>query len=241
VVFLVIAKDEGALAAPRAGAGRGSSLSMRAIVAALVRPRTLLITCVGAGLQLVVVSTIWAWTPSYFNRYYGLAPDQAGIKTGIVVLMGGLGAVAWSIAADRLSTRHPRARLYIPAMVAVLTTLFMVLAFGVATPGPLQTALIVAGAAVMTGTIGPVAAVTVDVVEPSLRATATAVLSLTQNLFGLAAGPLLAGVLSDNFGLPFAMSVTPLFCLVAAGLFLLGARTYEADARRVSAGAIQDA
>jgi hypothetical protein len=29
-----------------------------------------------------MVSTTWAWLPSYFNRYYGLAPDQAGLKTG---------------------------------------------------------------------------------------------------------------------------------------------------------------
>jgi MFS family permease len=196
---------------------------------------------VGAGLQLVVVATIWAWTPSYFNRFYGLSPDQAGIKTGLVVLMGGLGAVVWSVVADRLTGRYPRARLYIPATVAVLTTLFMGLAFGAVGPGPLQTALIVVGAAVMTGTIGPVAAVTVDVVDPNLRATATAVLSLTQNLLGLAAGPLLAGVLSDHFGLAFAMAVMPLFCLLAAVMFMVGARTYEADARRVAMAAVQGA
>ncbi len=235
------ARLTGAMAAPRAGAGRGTAMSLRAIVASLLRPRTLLITCVGAGLQLVVVSTIWAWTPSYFNRYYGLAPDQAGIKTGLVILIGGLGAVTWSVVADRLTSRYPRARLYIPAAVAVLTTVFMGLAFGVASPGALQTALIVAGAAVMTGTIGPVAAVTVDVVDPGLRATATAVLSLTQNLLGLAAGPLIAGILSDNFGLPFAMSVMPVFCLFAAALFVVGARTYEADARRVALAAAQGA
>jgi predicted MFS family arabinose efflux permease len=240
LVFLLVVRDEGAMAAPRAG-GRGTAMSASAILAALLRPRTLLITCVGAGLQLVVVSTIWAWTPSYFNRYYGLAPDQAAIKTGMVVLMGGLGAVAWSILADRLTSRFPRARLYVPATVAVLTTVFMGLAFGVAAPGPLQTALIVVGASVMTGTIGPVAAVTVDVVDPGLRATATAVLSLTQNLLGLAGGPLLAGVLSDNFGLPFAMSVMPLSCLLAATMFLVAARTYEADARRVATAAVEGA
>jgi predicted MFS family arabinose efflux permease len=240
LLFLLVVRDEGAMAAPRAN-GRGTAMPLRAIVAALWRPRTLLITCVGAGLQLVVVATIWAWTPSYFNRFYGLAPDQAGIKTGLVVLTGGLGAVFWSVVADRLTARYPRARLYVPATVAVLTTLFMCLAFGVAGPGPLQTALIALGAAVMTGTIGPVAAVTVDVVNPGVRATATAVLSLTQNLLGLAAGPLLAGVLSDHYGLPFAMSVMPLFCLLAAAMFVVAARTYEADARRVSLAAIVEA
>ena len=238
LLFLAVARDKGAMAAPRR-AGR-SGLGFKAAVAGLLRPRTLLITCVGAGLQLVVVSTIWAWTPSYFNRYYGLAPDQAGIKTGLVVLTGGLGAVIWSIVADRLTARYPLARLYIPAAVAVLTTVFMGLAFGVAGPGTLQTALIVVGAAVMTGTIGPVAAVSVDVVDPGLRATATATLSLTQNLLGLALGPLLAGVLSDNYGLPFAMAVTPFFCLGAAALFLVAARTYEADARDAASAALEE-
>jgi MFS family permease len=238
----VFVRDEGAMAAPRAAAGRGgSAFSIKAIFAALLRPRTLMITCVGAGLQLLVVSTIWAWTPSYSNRFYGLAPDQAGIKTGLVVLMGGLGAVVWSIVADRLTSRYGRARLYVPALAAVLTTLFMCLAFGVAEPGPAQFALIVAGATVMTGSIGPAAAVVVDVVDPTVRATATAVLSLTQNLFGLAAGPLLTGALSDNFGLPFALSVVPLFCLLAAGMFVVAARTYEADARRISAAATWEA
>lgn len=89
----------------------------------------------------------------------------------------------------------------------------------------------------MTGTIGPVCAVVVDVVHPALRATAAACLSLAQNLFGLAAGPLLAGFLSDAYGLPFALAVVPGFCLLAAAMFALAARTYEADLRRVDADA----
>ena len=44
----------------------------------MLRPRTVAYTYIGAGLQLLVVSSIWAWTPSYFNRHYGLAPDVAG-------------------------------------------------------------------------------------------------------------------------------------------------------------------
>jgi MFS transporter, Spinster family, sphingosine-1-phosphate transporter len=86
----------------------------------------------------------------------------------------------------------------------------------------------------MTGTIGAVAAVVVDVVNPTLRATAAAVLSLTQNLIGLAAGPFLAGVLSDAYGLPFALSVIPACCLVAAGMFVHASRTYEADQGRAT-------
>jgi MFS family permease len=167
--------------------------------------------------------------PSYFNRYYNLAPDQAGVKTGVVVLLGGIGAVLASIVADRMSARFPRARLYVPAVAGVATAALMLIAFGLLTPGPAQFALIAAGATVMTGSIGPVAAVVVDVAHSSVRATAASVLALTQNLFGLAAGPLLTGFLSDAYGLPFALSVVPLFSLVAAAMFGAAARTYEFD------------
>jgi MFS family permease len=60
------------------------------------------------------------------------------------------------------------------------------------------------------------------------------VLSLAQNLFGLAAGPLLAGFLSDAYGLPFALSVIPGFCLLAAAFFLFAARTYVSDLQRAN-------
>ena len=106
-------------------------------------------------------------------------------------------------------------------------------------PGNAQFALIVAGGFVMAGSIGPTDAVVIDVIHPGLRATAASVLSLTRNLFGLAGGPLLAGALSDAYGLQFAMSVVPLFCLLAAALYMLAARTYEAD--RKSVGGVEPA
>jgi MFS family permease len=227
-----IVKDEGALAAPLSSRSREAAVPLREVVAQLLRPRTVIYTCLGAGLQLLVVSTVWAWTPSYFNRFYGLAPDVAAIRTGAVVLLGAVGSIGWSVLADRLARRDRRARLYVPTAVAVLTSVCMCVAFGVLEPGAAQFALVLAGGTVMTGTIGAVAAVVVDVVNPTLRATATAVLSLTQNLIGLAAGPLLAGMLSDAYGLPFALSVVPLCCLLAAGMFITAARSYESDVHR---------
>ena len=43
--------------------------------------------------------------PSFLNRYYGIAPDQAGLKAAIVIL---LGAVVWGILADRAGREQPR-------------------------------------------------------------------------------------------------------------------------------------
>ena len=45
----------------------------------------------------------------------------------------------------------------------------------------------------MTCTVGPVSAIVIDVIHPGVRATGSSVLALFQNLFGLAAGPFIAG------------------------------------------------
>jgi len=234
VVFVLIVRDYKTVALPGGDAsGSKSRMTARAVVTELLRPRTALLTCIGAGLNLLVVSTTWAWLPSYFNRFYGLAPDRAGLKTGIVILVGGVGALLWSVVADRLSARFPRARLTVPAIAAVLTTVLMFAAFAGFPAGPVQFALIVAGGLVMAGSVGPTDAVVIDVIHPALRATGASVLSLMRNLFGLAGGPLLAGALSDAYGLQFAMSVVPLFGLLAAAFYLVAARTYLADLKSV--------
>ena len=233
-VFLLIVRDYKTVALTSRSSSDKPRLGFRAIVTELLRPRTAVITCLGAGLQLVMVSTVYAWLPSFFNRVYGLPPDQAGLKTGLVVIVGGVGAMLAGVLADRTSTRNPKMRLWVPAVAAVLTTVFMVSAFGLFQPGTAQFVMILAGAAVMTATIGPVAAVVVDVTHPGLRATAAAVLSLTQNLFGLALGPLLTGVLSDAYGLTFALSVVPVFCLGSAAMLFWAARSYEHDLLSIS-------
>ena len=64
-----------------------------------------------------------------------------------------------------------------------------------------QFALLALGGFLMTCTVGPVSAVVIDVIHPGIRATGASVLSLFQNLFGLAAGPLIAGFLSDAWTL----------------------------------------
>jgi len=234
-VFLLIVRDYKTVGLPAKDyTGAKHRLSLRAVAAELIRPRTAIYTCIGAGLNLLVVSTTWAWLPSFLNRYYGLAPDQAGLRTGIIVLIGGIGAFLWSTVSDRLSSRIPTARLLVPAAAAVLTTLFMCTAFGVLPPGPAQFALIAAGGLVMAGSVGPTDAVVIDVIHPGLRATAVSILSLARNLFGLAGGPLLAGALSDRYGLDFAMAVIPLMGVAAAALYLVAARTYESDLKNVA-------
>jgi predicted MFS family arabinose efflux permease len=234
VLFMFIVRDYKTVALPGSDRNAKARLSMQAVVAELRRPKTALTTCIGAGLNLLVVSTTYAWLPSYFNRYYNLAPDQAGLKTGVVVLLGGVGTVLCSVLADRLSARMPTARLIVPAVAAILTTVLMCAAFAGFPPGKTQFILIAAGGLLMAASVGSTDAVVIDVIHPGLRATAVSILSLMRNLFGLAGGPLLTGALSDAYGLQFAMSVVPLIGIVAAVFYVLAARSYVADLKSVS-------
>src|SRR5258706_7962518 len=82
--------------------------------------------------------------------------------------------------------------------------------------------------------VGPVSAIVIDVIHPGVRDTGSSVLALFQNVFGLAAGPYLAGVLSDAWGLTTALSVIPAFGVLAMLAFLFAGRSYAIDKDRAS-------
>ena len=81
----------------------------------------------------------------------------------------------------------------------------------------------------MTCTVGPAPAIVIDVTHPGVRSTGASILSLFQNLFGLALGPVITGWLSDAFGLQTALAIMPAFGVIAIGAMLMASRTYAAD------------
>ena len=50
-------------------------------------------------------------------------------------------------------------------------------------------------------------------------------------------GPLIAGTLTDAYGLGTALAIMPLFCIASAVVLVMGARSYSSDADRVDAAA----
>src|SRR6478672_1775183 len=72
----------------------------------------------------------------------------------------------------------------------------------------------------------------ISTIPVAMRATGAWVVSLFLNLFGLAAGPFVAGMLSDTWGLTAALTAIPAFGLLAPLAFGFAARSYEADMKR---------
>jgi len=136
---------------------------------------------------------------------------------------------------DRSGLRRPRNKLYTMAVLSLLSMVVLGLAFGAGIwwGGALSLnalfAWVALGGFVMTVTVGPVSAIVIDVVHPAVRSTGSSVLALFQNLFGLAAGPFITGILSDALGLQTAMAVMPMFGVFAALAFIKASASYETE------------
>ena len=235
LLYLLVPDYKTVALTPDASGGNGRAPNVfKQMVTALAGSRSMWWTCIGAASQLVVVSTMWAWLPSYFNRFHGTPVDQAAMQAALIVLCGAVGAFVWGVVADRFGVRRPQNKLKVLTMLCAITMVIFVAAFRWADSFSQQFLLIALGGFVMTCTVGPSSAIVFDVIHPGFRATGAALLALFQNLFGLAVGPVVGGAMSDAWGLQAALAIMPAFGLVAALCFLLAARSYESDMRRVA-------
>lgn len=209
------------------------------VVKVLARSRTMLWVCIGGAAQLIVVSSMWSWVPSYLNRFHGFTPQDAGIKAAVIVLCGALGSVVWGAITDRCGRTDSLKKLSTMGMVCIVSMVVLIAGFGLPMMGvPLtlsqQFPLIALGGFIMTCTVGPASAVIIEVTHPGVRATGASVLSLFQNMFGLALGPFLTGVLSDWMGLQMALVCIPLFSIVALLAFFKARCSYVGDVARAA-------
>jgi MFS family permease len=228
------------------GASRQLAGVARAALFAVKRSPTLLWVAIGSAVQLIVLSSMWAWLPSFLNRVHGVPADQAGVRAALIVLCGAFGSVAWGVVCDIAGKRHPRARVLAMAVLCLVSTVFLGAAFGLPLLGvqlsnQAQFGLFALGGFFATCTAGPSAAIVLNVIHPGFRATGASILGLLQNLFGMAMGPLIAGILSDAYGLQVALAVTPLFGIAAACVLWVGSRTYERDMQRAGEPLVDDA
>ena len=228
------------------GATRSAVGVARAAFGALKRSPTLLWVCIGSALQLIVLSAMWAWLPSFLNRVHGIAPEQAGMRAALVVLCGAFGSVLWGVVCDMAGQRYPRGRVI--SMARAVPDLD-------SRPWRRVRAAVAGRAALEPGAVRLVCRRWLlcdlhrrsfcchrhECHSPGLSRHRRVDPRVAQNLFGMAMGPLIGGVLSDAFGLQTALAVTPLFGIAAAWLLVIGSRTYERDVEQAARPLVDDA
>jgi len=212
------------------------TVAQRAKLRALVSTPAVICAYIGSGLQLFMAGALFAWLPSYLNRAYGLRPDKAGIAAAGFILLMGVGMIVCGVITDRL-TKRVAIRKWTAALSFTAISL-VTLTIGFAQqPGTVQLVLIAVGSFFTGGTTGPAGAMVANLTPASIRATAFGTLTLSNNLLGLAAGPLVVGAIADKVGLVDAMKFAPLVSVLAIIALLIGRRLYPASLRRVNTAA----
>jgi MFS family permease len=211
-------------------------LSRRDTLEALFRIPTVLYTYFGSATQLFVTGSILIWMPTYFGRYYQLTTEKAALTAAVFVMLTGLGMGLLGNIADRLGRKRPACKLLAGMTYTLVSFGLLMVAFRLP-PGIGQLVVLGLGVFVVSGTWGPTTAAVAQLVPTAIHSTAMAVITLLNNLIGLAPGPFVTGLLSDRYGLDFALQWIPLASAISALSLYLAYRNYDADALRKQAPA----
>lgn len=201
------------------------------ILAALIKPRSVLLTCLGGGAQMFTTGALMVWMPTYFGRYYALPTEKAALMAACFLLITGLGMSICGSIADRLARDNPCRKLMAAIVCCLVSLILLSVAFRLP-PGNAQLILMAIGIFAASGTWGPTNAVVANLTPVAIHATALAMLTLINNLIGLAPGPFITGLLSDKFGLDVAFRLIPLGSVVGALLLYMAWRRYAQDLRQ---------
>ncbi|MBF6024113.1 MFS transporter [Lysobacter niastensis] len=232
LLYPIIVNEKRITPSSRPGEPKAAAMAARTPLRTLVNSRSVVGAYIGSGLQLFVGGTVIVWLPSYLNRYYAMATDAAGAVAAIIVLVSGVGMIACGMLSDRMCRNAPASKIRLAIAYSLGSCALLSLAFALPHGTP-QLVVIGLGMFLAAGTSGPAGAMVANLTPLPIHGTAFATLTLVNNLLGLAAGPLVTGVLADRLGLANAFQLVPLISLAAAAVFYFAKRHYLSDIQQV--------
>ncbi len=178
----------------------------------------------GTALVTFTLGGLAFWMPTFLIRRHGTSGEHMGLLLGAVLLVAGLlSTPLGGVLGDRVVKRRQAGQLEVSALALAASVPLIALLPFVST---LRVTLAVSFAALfcLGLTIGPINAVLVGCVPPTLRSTAVALNLIVVHLLGDALSPWLIGWLSDTSSLAIAIALTALPVLAGALLFAICAR-----------------
>lgn len=140
-----------------------------------------------------------AFVPPYFARVFDLNYAEIGLIFGLIAgFANGAGTIVGGFLTDWAGKRDPKWYALVPAIgLAIATPIY--LAAYVQNSWPVAVAILMIPGIFHYTYLGPTFAVMHNLVEPRMRATATALLFFVLNLIALGGGPLFTGWIIDFF------------------------------------------
>ena len=227
ILFPVIVRDK-KLASVAVAAGHEPHDRKRDFpkLGTLFAGRTIKCVYAGSGLQLFVAGALPAWLPTYFNRYYDLPVDKAGMLAALYLAICGVGMVVCGLVSDRCC-REPHHRLLLGAGYSLACAVLLTAAL-MGPAGSFQLILLGLAVFLAAATTGPAGALVAGLTPAAIHGTAFATLTLANNFLGLAPGPIVTGWLADHLGLIGAFRWLPLASLASALILLLARQSSRA-------------
>jgi MFS family permease len=177
------------------------------------------------------------WGPAFFQRTHALSLQAAGLAAGGIAVLATFGAVAGGLLSDRMWAKNARGVLLLPA--ACCGAAFPLSLGAYYLPSATGAIALLALASVLALVHSPpVGAVTQALAPLRMRGMISAVLNSLLTLFGLGAGPLLTGWVSDlvsasgGDGLRAGLAGVSALYLWSGVHFALAARTLPGELAR---------
>jgi MFS family permease len=181
---------------------------------------------------IFTTTAIITWFPTYYHRVENMPMSQAGMKTGLIMMLAIIGGPLGGWITDQWFKKRVSSRLLFPAISTALTAVTLFAAFAFFNGTAQYLVLLLMGVLIVS--FAPAAiTVTQEVIHPGLRAISYSVCVIFQNLLGAAMAPIVLGAISDAYGIKTALSVLPAFLMSSALLFFAGSFFYERDLNKV--------
>lgn len=153
----------------------------------------------GASIAAFAAYSILTFSAPFFVRSYQATLTEAGWFLGMTGgVSAGIGIFFSGMLTDRLSRRDRRWAVWAPAIGLLLAAPLYIMGF-LAPTKEAAMAILLIPPALQYIYLGPTMGLMHNMVTPRMRATATALLYLSVNLFGMGLGPTITGLLSDRF------------------------------------------
>lgn len=201
--------------------------------AALLQNKPFIFLCLAHAMQSFVLGGISAWMPTYFNRFFDMDPQRAGLLFGSMVIIGGaLGTFLGGRIADRFLKKTDYAH-----FIVIAASLLLIIPFGTAAVlshrMPFSLVAFSISIVLIFAPLGPISASLVALSSRKIRSMAFAVNIFLIHALGDGISPALIGRASDMWGLKMAFLGT-LALLLPACLFIYSSvKTARSEGRLI--------
>jgi MFS family permease len=173
-----------------------------------------------AAIVVLLIQSFAAWSPSFYVRFFGMTPSQAGVAIGSVILVAApLGHLSGGALTDFFQSRGARSPAAPVMVIGLLAAIPCGLLFGTTRSLPLSLAAFGA-MSYFTTLAAPASLAGVQMLTPDrLRGVVTSMFLAFTTFVGIGLGPPLIGIMTDQlFGSPQALDKSLMLTLTVLAL-----------------------